>query len=133
MMTMRITTLCSIALLCVSVTPAASGPFDILVGCWKGRGVSYSTQGVNQGSVCSRGVTYWKTRPTLMHFREEQGGCSATGELTGPSNVLEYDLQVNNTSLQGSCSNCGGSGANIHVIGTETPGNIYHFQVNIQN
>jgi hypothetical protein len=139
MMGMHITNSCLIALLCTSITPAASEPFNILVGCWKGKGEIYSPDGVHRGSVCSRGVTSWKTRPTLMHFREEQEACSnevvydAARKLIAASNVLEYDLQVNNTSLQGSCSNCGGSGVNIQVIGTETPGHVYHFQVNIQN
>jgi hypothetical protein len=139
MMTIRITISCLIALLCSSITPAASEPFNILVGCWKGKGDFYSPDGVHQGSVCSRGATYWKTRPTLMHFREEQQACSnevlqdTTKKVIAALSILEYDLPVDNTSLSGGCSNCGGSGINIHVIGTETPTDVYHFQLNFQN
>jgi hypothetical protein len=110
-----------------------------MVGCWKGKGDLYSSDGVYQTSVCSRGRTSWKTRPTVMHFREEQQACSnkvlqdTTKKLVAASSVLEYDLTVSNRSLSGGCSNCGGTGINIQVIGTETHTDVYHFHLNFQN
>jgi hypothetical protein len=140
MMTLRITIGSTIALLCNSSTPAFSEPFDIMAGCWKGKGAIYNTDGAFQGLVCSRGHIYWKTRPTVMHFREEQLLCSKDApqdttfkNVMNTSSVLEYDLQVNNRSISGSCTNCGGSGANIHVIGAEVPTDIYFFHLNFQN
>jgi hypothetical protein len=138
-MTFRITVaLWSAVLLCSVITPATAGPFDIMVGCWKGKGDFYSPDGVYKGSVCSRGVTYWKTRPTVMHFREDQQTCTDIQDPTlkaavASSNTLEYDLQVNNKSLGGGCTNCGGTGAKITVIGTESDTDVYHFHLNFQN
>jgi hypothetical protein len=140
-MILRITTSSAIALLWSSITPAFSGPFDIMVGCWEGKGAIYNTDGVSQGGpVCSRGTTYWKTRPTLMHFHEEQLLCSkdvpqdtTLKKVMTALNVLDYDLNVNNSSIKGSCSNCGGSGANISVIGTAVPTDRFFFHLNFQN
>jgi hypothetical protein len=139
-MTIRITISCLVALLCSSITPASSEPYNIMVGCWKGKGDLYTPDGVYKGSVCSRGVTSWKTRPTLMHFREEQQLCSnqvledtPLKGVIAESRVLEYDLRVDNRSISGGCTNCGGTGANINVIGTETHTDVYHFHLNFQN
>jgi hypothetical protein len=138
-MTFRITVaLWSAALFYSVITPASAEPYDIMVGCWQGKGDFYTSDGVYAGSVCSRGVTYWKTRPTVMHFREDQQPCpnvqdtklKAAVALSGP---LEYDLDVNNKSIKGGCSNCGGSGENITVIGTESDTDVYHFHLNFQN
>jgi hypothetical protein len=129
-----------IALLCSSITPAGADPFDIMVGCWKGKGDYYTPDGVYRGSVSSRGVTYWKNRPTLLYFREDEEGrsneilqSSALKAAVDALSRLEYDLQVNGKSLQGGCSNCNGTSANIQVIGTETHTDVYHFHLNFQN
>jgi hypothetical protein len=139
-MTFRIMVCCWIVLLCSSITRTIAEPYNIMVGCWKGSGDIYTPDGAYRGSVCSRGVTYWKARPTLMHFSENQQPCgkeilrdSKLMAAIAPLSTLEYDLQVSNKSLSGSCSNCAGSGANIQVIGTETHADVYHFHLNFQN
>jgi hypothetical protein len=138
-MTSRMMVGCWIALLCSSIMPASADPYDIMVGCWKGKGDFYSSDGVYQGSVCSSGVTYWKTRPTLMHFREDQQLCSGDLKDDGLKAViaamstLEYDLQVNKKSLSGGCKQCGTPSADVHVTGTEIHTDFYHFLLNFQN
>jgi hypothetical protein len=139
-MTSRIMVGCWIALICSSITPASAEPYDIMVGCWKGKGDMYAPDGVYKGSVWSRGVTYWKTRPNLLYFREDRQGSSdeilrdaALKAAVDALSTLEYDLRVSGKSLSGGCSNCGGTGTNIHVTGTETHTDVYHFLLNFQN
>jgi hypothetical protein len=138
-MTFRIM-VCWIAVLCGSVMPVHAEPYNIMVGCWNGTADLYSPDGKYVGSSWSSGVTYWKKRPTLLHFREDPLGSSdevlndaALKAAVDALSTLEYDLQVNGKSLSGGCSNCNGTGANIHVTGTETHTDVYHFLLNFQN
>jgi hypothetical protein len=139
-MTSRMMIGCWIAFMCSSITPASADPYDIMVGCWKGKGDWYTLDGTYRGSVLSRGVTYWKKRPTLIYFREDAEPSSKEilqdARLKAAVDAIttyEYDLQVNGKALSGGCNNCNGTPANIYVTGTEAHPDAYHFILKFQN
>lgn len=116
-------------------------PYDIMVGTWIGTAVTFTPTGERVSAGASRNIIYWKTRPNLMHFRQDQdlGALAKIGEPAEEDRIKallgefapvairnlalpDYDLIVNGKQATATSKT-------IDLAGTETRPDVYHFEL----
>ncbi len=121
-------------------------PYDIMVGIWIGTFAMFASDGTRVRAGASHYVIYWKNRPTLMHFRQDEDlNASGFRGLLGEEDELkallgeipleairtlttpEYDLNVQ--GKHATADGMGPLGHPIHVSAAETSPDVYHFEL----
>jgi hypothetical protein len=121
-------------------------PYDIMVGIWIGTYAVFDKKGTPRTAGACHYVIYWKNRPTLMHFRQdenlratglrgvaaEEAGLKALLGDFGPDAIRnlaipEYDLAVD--GKHATASGRGPLGRPVDVSAAETSPDVYHFEL----
>ena len=103
-------------------------PYDIMVGLWTVQKITYNQKGEYLDSTSSFVAVYWHIPDKLIHFREDQpDDTSSSKRFIHKAPVakvlrLELDLKVNGKHAEGKTSA-------VHVTGTETRPDVYHFHL----
>jgi hypothetical protein len=126
-------------------------PYDLMVGTWFGTFALFSKRGNRLSGGASRYVVYWKNRPSLLHYRQDQnlrqrglfdtapdevslrdylqehfGGYAADAALRDLA-FPDYDLHINGKQATG--NGMGPGGSPVEVSGVETTPDFYHFEL----
>jgi hypothetical protein len=134
----------------VTPSPLDFVPYDNMVGTWIGTFAIFDTRGHCVTAGPSRYLTYWKTRPTLMHFRQDQDleatalvnalikkaedprlnellKVGSAGQVIQDLTTPDYDLTIDGKSATG--HGLGPTGQPVDVSAAETSPDIYHFEL----
>ncbi|MEY9884515.1 hypothetical protein [Bradyrhizobium sp. USDA 329] len=129
--------------------PLDSMPYDNMVGIWIGTFAIFDTAGDCVTAGPSRYMVYWKDRPNLMHFRQDEDlratvvkslikrvedpilkrllqvddAAARIGDLGTP----DYDLIVTGKSATG--VGMGPAGRPVEATAAELSPDVYHFQL----
>ncbi|MCK1601598.1 hypothetical protein IVB02_09155 [Bradyrhizobium sp. 166] len=134
----------------MTANPFDSMPYDNMVGIWIGTFAIFDTAGDCVTAGPSRYMVYWKDRPNLMHFRQDQdlqatvvksliervedpalkrllqvddAAAQVVEDLAAP----DYDLIVTGKSAEG--VGMGPAGRPVEATGAELSPDVYHFQL----
>ncbi len=106
-------------------------PYDIMTGLWVVIASMYTPEGEYLHSVPSRVGVRWKTRHSLMHFRQDEESRKQTllkhhphGEALTKLVTLDYDLHIERKRSHAKSDT-------VTLNGAETRPDVYHFHLQL--
>jgi hypothetical protein len=115
-------------------------PYDIMVGIWIGTFATFTPKGDLVTAGASRYLIYWKKRPTLMHFQQDED-LKGSGLLGSPDEEARLEAllgdsaadAIRNLALPDYNLTVSGKHASAHgsldVSAAETSPDVYHFDL----